>query len=60
MEIRRGMYELAAMALASHPEVECSIECQAALCRQYGVFFEEMTDDEFDYLYSLTNKYMGE
>ena len=60
MEIRPMMYEMAARALATHEEAENDIELQKELCRRYGVIFEEMTDDELLYLYSLANEFMGE
>lgn len=60
MEILRGMYELAAQALAAHPEMEGDIKQQTTLCRQYGIFFDRMTDDELSWLYNLANQYMGE
>lgn len=41
-----GSFELAARELAAHPEAQDDADLQDAICRKYGIFLDNITDDE--------------
>ena len=53
-------FELAARALAMHPEAQYDKAMQYDICREFGVFLDQCTDDELTHLFSLANEFMGE
>lgn len=50
----------AAMELAHTPEAEDNEELQNEICHKYGVFIENMTDDEFQEFEYLIEKFIKE
>lgn len=52
-------FELAARALANHPEAQDDESMQFTICREYGVFLDQCTEDELNHLFNLANEFMG-
>lgn len=52
-------FNLAAMDLARHPKAQYDEALQAAICRRYGIFLDNITDSEAKYLSRLVEKYAG-
>lgn len=50
----------AAMELARTPEAVNNEELQNEICRNYGIFMESMTDDEFQEFEHLIEKFIKE
>lgn len=48
-----GAFELAARELASKPWASQ----QAQICAKYGIFFDNITDDEIDMLSQMVEEY---
>lgn len=40
------LFEFAARDLAAHPEAQYDANLQDAICRKYGIFLDNITDDE--------------
>lgn len=49
----------AAIALAEHPEAQYDEAMQYSICREFGVFLDQCTDDELSHLFNLANEFMG-
>ena len=52
-----GSFELAARELARTPLASESHELQDLICRKYGVFLENLTDDEVIMLSRMVEEY---
>jgi len=50
----------AAQNLACYPWAQDDEDLQRAICEDYGIIFDEMTEDERQHLYNLANEFMGE
>lgn len=47
----------AARDLASNPQAQFDEGAQARICAKHGIFLDQMTDDEFKHLESLTQDF---
>lgn len=54
-----GAFELAARALAKYPEAQYDATLQDAICRRYGIFLDNITDDEAEMLSRMVEEYAG-
>lgn len=52
-------FELAAKALAEHPEAQYDEAMQYDICHEHGVFLDQCTEDELAHLFNLANEFMG-
>ena len=52
-----GSFELAARELARTPSASESYELQDLICRKYGVFLDNLTDDEIIMLSRMVEEY---
>lgn len=52
-----GSFELAARELARHPEAQNDEHLQDAICRRYGIFLDNITDDEAEMLSRMIEEY---
>ena len=52
-----GAFELAARELASKPWTMNDPSQQAQICAKYGIFFDNITDDEIDMLSQMVEEY---
>lgn len=52
-----GSFELAARELARTPSASESYELQDLICRKYGVFLDNLTDDEINMLSRMVEEY---
>lgn len=52
-----GSFELAARELARTRAADDSPELQEAICRKYGIFLDNVTDDEIDMLSHMVEEY---
>lgn len=54
-----GSFELAARELAKTPSAIKDYELQDLICRKYGIFLENLTDDEFEWLNRTVNEILN-
>lgn len=52
-----GSFELAARELARTPSASKNYELQDLICRKYGVFLDNLTDDEINMLSRMVEEY---
>lgn len=52
-------FELAAQALAEHPEAQDDETMQYKICSEFGVFLDQCTENELNHLFNLANEFMG-
>lgn len=52
-----GSFELAARELARVPEAQFDENLQEAICRRYGIFLDNITDDEAEMLSRMVEEY---
>lgn len=52
-----GSFELAARELARTPLASESYELQDLICRKYGIFLDNITDDEINMLSRMVEEY---
>lgn len=52
-----GSFELAARELARTPEAQDNPYLQASICRKYGIFLDNITDDEIEMLSRIVEEY---
>ena len=52
-----GSFELAARELARTPSASENYELQDLICRKYGIFLDNITDDEIDMLSQMVEEY---
>ena len=50
-------FELAARDLAKHPEAQDDEDMQDAICRKYGIFLDQITDDEAEELSRMVESF---
>lgn len=55
--IYTGSFELAAGELAKTPEAQDDFDLQAKICRKYGIFLENITDDEVEMLSRMVEEF---
>ena len=55
--IYTGSFELAARELASKPWVMNDPSQQEQICRKYGIFLDNITDDEINMLSRMVEEY---
>lgn len=55
--IYTGSFELAARELAGRPEAQGNEELQDIICRKYGIFLDNVTDEEAAMLCSMVENY---
>lgn len=55
--IYTGSFELAARELASKPWVMNDPSQQEQICRKYGIFLDNITDDEINILSRMVEEY---
>ena len=53
-------FEQAARALAAYPESNGNPELQYEICKEYGVFLDELTSSEINHLTSLVEELINE
>lgn len=58
--IYAGSFELAARELASKPWTMNDPSQQAQICAKYGIFFDNITDDEISMLGRMVEEYSNE